>query len=55
MNVSDEVRSLIVARATAQEIRRTAVEQGMRTLRDDGLEKVRAGETTVLEIERVLG
>jgi type IV pilus assembly protein PilB len=55
MNVTDEIRSLIVGRAAAQEIRRLAVEQGMRTLRDDGLEKVRAGETTVLEIERVLG
>jgi type II secretory ATPase GspE/PulE/Tfp pilus assembly ATPase PilB-like protein len=55
MNVTDEIRSLIVARAAAQDIRRLAVEQGMRTLRDDGLEKVRSGETTVLEIERVLG
>jgi type IV pilus assembly protein PilB len=55
MNVTDEIRTLIVARAAAQDIRRLAVEQGMRTLRDDGLAKVRAGETTVLEIERVLG
>ena len=55
MIVSDEIRSLIVSRAAAQDIRRLAVEQGMHTLRDDGLAKVRAGETTVLEIERVLG
>jgi type IV pilus assembly protein PilB len=55
MNVTDEIRSLIVGRAAAQDIRRLAVEQGMRTLRDDGLAKVRGGETTVLEIERVLG
>ncbi len=55
MTVSDEIRSLIVSRAAAQEIRRVAVQQGMRTLRDDGLAKVRAGETTVVEIERVLG
>jgi type IV pilus assembly protein PilB len=55
MNVTDEIRSLIVSRAAAQDIRRLAVEQGMRTLRDDGLAKVRGGETTVLEIERVLG
>jgi type IV pilus assembly protein PilB len=55
MIVSDEIRTLIVSRAAAQEIRRVAVEQGMLTLRDDGLAKVREGETTVLEIERVLG
>jgi type IV pilus assembly protein PilB len=55
MNVSDEIRSLIVSRSAAQEIRKVAVEQGMRTLRDDGLAKVRTGETTVVEIERVLG
>ena len=55
MNVTDEIRSLIVSRAPAQDIRRVAVEQGMRTLRDDGLAKVRDSETTVLEIERVLG
>jgi type IV pilus assembly protein PilB len=55
MDVSDEIRSLIVSRAPAQEIRRVAVEQGMHTLRDDGLAKVRGGETTVVEIGRVLG
>jgi type IV pilus assembly protein PilB len=55
MIVTDEIRSLIVSRAPAQDIRRVAVEQGMRTLRDDGLAKVRDSETTVLEIERVLG
>jgi type IV pilus assembly protein PilB len=55
MIVSDEIRALIVSRAAAQDIRRLAIEQGMHTLRDDGLAKVRAGETTVLEIERVLG
>jgi type IV pilus assembly protein PilB len=55
MDVTDEIRSLIVARAAAQELRRVAVEQGMRTLRDDGLEKVLEGETTLVEIERVLG
>jgi type IV pilus assembly protein PilB len=55
MTVTDEIRTLIVARAAAQEIRRVAIEQGMHTLRDDGLAKIRAGETTLLELERVLG
>jgi type IV pilus assembly protein PilB len=55
LNVTDEIRALIVARATSQEIGRAAEEQGMRRLRDDGLAKVRAGETTLAEIARVLG
>ena len=55
LNVTDEIRALIVARATSHEIGRVAEEQGMRRLRDDGLAKVRAGETTLAEIARVLG
>jgi type IV pilus assembly protein PilB len=53
MAVSEEIRSLIVRRAAASEIRRVAVEQGMQTLVEDGLNKVRAGETTLAEIARV--
>jgi type IV pilus assembly protein PilB len=55
MNVTDEIRSLIVARAPAHEISRLAVAQGMRTLHDDGLAKIAAGETTRAELTRVLG
>ena len=55
LNVTDEIRALIVGRATAHEIGRVAEAQGMRRLRDDGLAKVRAGETTLAEIARVLG
>jgi type IV pilus assembly protein PilB len=55
MSVTDEIRALIVARATASEISRMAVGQGMRTLRDAGLAKVRAGETSIAEIARVTG
>ena len=55
MVVTEEIRSLIVARATATEIGRMAVEQGMRTLRDAGLAKARAGETSLAEVARVLG
>ncbi|HVF79764.1 MAG TPA: ATPase, T2SS/T4P/T4SS family [Solirubrobacteraceae bacterium] len=55
MTVSEEIRSLIVARATAGEISRVAVSQGMRTLRDAGLAKVRAGETSLAEVARVTG
>jgi type IV pilus assembly protein PilB len=53
MAVSEEIRSLIVRRATAGEIRRVAIEQGMCPLLEDGLEKVRDGETTLAELARV--
>ena len=53
MAISEEIRSLIVRRATAGEIKSVAVEQGMRPLLEDGLHKVRAGETTLAEIARV--
>ena len=55
MPVSDEIRALIVQRAPAGEIARVAVAQGMRTLRDDGLAKVRAGDTSLAEVARVTG
>jgi len=55
MTVSDEIRALIVARAPAGEIARVAIAEGMGTLRDDGLSKVRAGETTLAEVARVTG
>lgn len=55
MPIDDEIRSMIVARAAAQEIARVAVANGMRRLRDDGLEKVRTGLTTLSELVRVLG
>jgi type IV pilus assembly protein PilB len=55
MTVTDEIRSLIVDRAAAGEIAKVAISQGMRTLLDDGLDKVRAGHTTLAEIGRVTG
>jgi type IV pilus assembly protein PilB len=55
MNVTDEIRALIVNRAAAHEIGQLAMAQGMITLRDDGLAKVRAGDTTLAELGRVLG
>ena len=55
MTVNDEIRSLIVQRAPAGEIARLAISQGMLTLHDDGLAKVRAGETSLAEVARVTG
>jgi type IV pilus assembly protein PilB len=53
MTVTDEIRSLAIQRAPAEEIMKVAIEQGMRPLRDDGLEKVRQGVTSISEIARV--
>jgi len=51
--MSEEIRSLILRHASVHEIASMAVTQGMRTLADDGYDKVRAGETTIAEIVRV--
>jgi len=51
--ITEEIRSLILRRASTGEIRRQATEQGMLTLREDAWAKARAGLTTVEEILRV--
>jgi type IV pilus assembly protein PilB len=55
MALSEEVRALILRKAPTDEIAAAAVAGGMRRLPEDGLEKVRAGMTTVSEVLRVLG
>ncbi len=54
MPVTEEIERLTVERASSEAIRAVAVEQGMITLRDDGLEKVRMGLTSIEEIARVV-
>ncbi len=51
--ITEEIRSLILRKASTGEIRRVAVEQGMVTLREDSWLKARAGFTTIEEILRV--
>ncbi len=50
---TDRIRQLAHDRATSWELKSAAVADGMRTLRDDGWEKVLAGQTTVEEVLRV--
>ncbi len=50
---NDEMRDKISAAPTINELRAAAVEAGMITLRNDGMEKVKAGITTVEEVFRV--
>jgi type IV pilus assembly protein PilB len=53
MVISDEIRDLTVERASADDIRRIAVAQGMRPLRADGFEKVKNGISSIAEVARV--
>ena len=53
MPVDEEIRNLVLKRAPADEIKRAAIAQGMRTLRQNGIIKVRKGITTVEEVLRV--
>jgi general secretion pathway protein E len=50
---SEEIRNLVIAKADAGLIKRKSVEEGMRTLRDDGLIKVMRGSTSFEELMRV--
>jgi type IV pilus assembly protein PilB len=52
--VSEEIQRMAVERRPSDEIARVAIEQGMRTLRQDGMEKVRQGMTTLEEVLRVV-
>jgi general secretion pathway protein E len=51
--ITEEVRSLILRRASSREIRRHAIESGMVTLRQDGWAKACEGATTIDEVLRV--
>ncbi len=55
MTVTEEMRKQIIDRASADEIAETAMRAGMRRLREDGLEKVRLGRTSIQEVARVVG
>jgi type IV pilus assembly protein PilB len=53
LDLSDRVREMIIARRPTSEIKRAAKEEGMLFLRDSGIDKVRAGLTTIREINKV--
>jgi type IV pilus assembly protein PilB len=54
LTMSEEVAALAVRHASRDEIARAAMASGMRTLWDDGMEKVATGLTSVEELARVL-
>ena len=52
LEVTDELRELVLVGASSLELRRKAIDEGMITLRQSGLRKVKAGMTTVEEVVR---
>jgi len=53
MTINDEIRRLMVSKADSNLIRKEAIKNGMRSLRDDGWLKVRQGITSIDEVLRV--
>jgi type II secretion system protein E len=53
MAIDEPIRAMVLARASAGDIRRRAVRHGMKCLREDGWRLVREGKTTVAEVLRV--
>lgn len=54
LEVTKDIRELIMTRANAQILRDAAIKNGMKTMLDDGLEKARQGITTLEEILRII-
>jgi type II secretory ATPase GspE/PulE/Tfp pilus assembly ATPase PilB-like protein len=53
LDLSDRIREMIIGRRPTSEIKRVAKEEGMTFLRESGLLKIRAGVTTLREINKV--
>jgi hypothetical protein len=50
MEITDDLRELVLVGASALELRRKAMEEGMITLRGSGLRKIKDGVTTLDEV-----
>ena len=55
LTLTEEIRHLIVSKASSGDIESAAMAAGMHRMRDDGLEKARQGMTSVAEVLRVVG
>ena len=53
LSIDEEIRQLVTSGADSGQIKRSAIENGMRSLRDDGIDKAMAGETSIDEVLRV--
>ncbi len=54
LEINDEIRSMIMGRANASEIKEAAIKMGMTTMIEDGFQKALKGTTTIEEILRVI-
>ena len=52
--MTEELQRLAVERASSDQMKAASIQQGMLTLRDDGLEKTRMGLTSIEEVARVV-
>jgi type IV pilus assembly protein PilB len=52
MPLKEEIKELILARASSMEIKKEAMRLGMKTLRQSGIHKIRTGFTTIEEVLR---
>jgi type IV pilus assembly protein PilB len=52
MEITDDIRELILSGASAMELKRKAIDEGMISLRASGLQKLRDGATSVEEVVR---
>jgi len=53
LRMTEGIKSLVLKTSDANQIKRAAVAQGMKTLRDDGIRNVLAGRTTISEVMRI--
>jgi type II secretory ATPase GspE/PulE/Tfp pilus assembly ATPase PilB-like protein len=53
MTMGEEMKKLVLQQTGASVMRKAAIQAGMRTLREDGLEKARRGVTTLGEVLRI--
>jgi type IV pilus assembly protein PilB len=53
LDLTDRIREMIIERRPTSEIKRIAIEEGMITLRESGIGKIRSGLTTLKEINKV--
>lgn len=54
LTITDRLRALILHRSSTAEIKQAAIEEGMRTMQDDGLSKIISGKTSMEECLRVV-
>ena len=54
LSLNEEIRELIVQKASSEKIAEVAIKSGMQLMVDDGIKKILAGITTIEEITRVL-